>query len=352
LGPFRECGIVAEGPEGALLLVERAGSEEPRIALGRLFTAGVDDGAWARFEADATAGDHAGEGSVAPLVARGRVADGGAFAVWDRQGTVVAARLSTAGGAVPEAAKTIARDVAEAVAALHNAGLVHGALTARAVSVDEETGRVVVGDVGLRHLVPASSLALAPEQTAGQPPTFASDVWALGALLRDLVTTPATTQDAGTTEEASAATAQARRSRPTRPLPEALAPIIARAMAESPSERYPDARAFAEALAAVKLGRGDRPDDEELTLAAGTVIGGRWRVVRTLGAGGMGAVVEAEHSVLAGKRVAAKLLHPDFARDPDMAARFLREAQMAARLRHPNVVAVEDVLEDPPTVRS
>ena len=267
--------------------------------------------------------------------------------MWDRQGTVVAARLATAGGAVPEAARRIVREAAEAIAALHNAGIVHGALTARAVSVDEESGRVVIGDVGLRHLVDGGALELAPEQASGAAPTVASDGWALGALLSDLVTTPTTSGGGSGTEEASAATARARPSRSTRPLPEALAPIVARATAEAPGDRYPDARAFAEALAAARLGGAGDDDLEELTLAPGTILDGRWRVVRTLGAGGMGAVVEAEHTVLGGKRAALKLLHPDLARDPDMAARFLREAQTAARLRHPNVVSVEDVLEDP-----
>jgi serine/threonine-protein kinase len=60
----------------------------------------------------------------------------------------------------------------------------------------------------------------------------------------------------------------------------------------------------------------------------------------------MGAVFEAEHTILDGKRGALKLLHPDLACVPEMAERFLREAQTAARLRHPNIVAVEDVIED------
>jgi serine/threonine-protein kinase len=69
---------------------------------------------------------------------------------------------------------------------------------------------------------------------------------------------------------------------------------------------------------------------------------GRYRLIRPLGTGGMGTVFEAEHVDL-GKRVAVKMLHPPLAADADVRARFLREGQAAARIRHPNVVDVYDV---------
>ncbi len=57
----------------------------------------------------------------------------------------------------------------------------------------------------------------------------------------------------------------------------------------------------------------------------------------------MGRVYEARHVRLAGKRFALKLLHQDLARQPDIVARFQREAQAASTLSHPNVVGVYDV---------
>jgi len=74
------------------------------------------------------------------------------------------------------------------------------------------------------------------------------------------------------------------------------------------------------------------------------VLASRYRVVRRIGEGGMGVVLEAEHT-LSGKRVAVKWLHPKMASEPDAEQRFLREARAAARVRHPNVVDVYDVLE-------
>src|SRR5882724_3867590 len=69
---------------------------------------------------------------------------------------------------------------------------------------------------------------------------------------------------------------------------------------------------------------------------------GRYRIVRLLGEGGMGAVYEAVHPILK-KRVAIKTLLPSLAAQPDARARFLREGEAASRINHPNVVAVHDV---------
>jgi beta-lactam-binding protein with PASTA domain len=73
----------------------------------------------------------------------------------------------------------------------------------------------------------------------------------------------------------------------------------------------------------------------------GTVIDGRYRVLRKIGAGGMADVYCAEDSHL-GRKVALKLLHARFAQDQEFVERFRREASSAAGLQHPNVVGVYD----------
>ena len=77
----------------------------------------------------------------------------------------------------------------------------------------------------------------------------------------------------------------------------------------------------------------------------GAVLGGKYRVLRRIGEGGMGVVVEAENSIT-GKRVAIKWMHPQVAARPEAAERFLREARASARVRHPNVVDVYDVVHE------
>ncbi len=76
-------------------------------------------------------------------------------------------------------------------------------------------------------------------------------------------------------------------------------------------------------------------------LPEGTAIG-PYVVTRPLGAGAFGAVYEARKKPL-DKRIALKLLHPDKARDGEVNARFVQEAQAAAGVKHPHIVEVDDV---------
>ncbi len=69
---------------------------------------------------------------------------------------------------------------------------------------------------------------------------------------------------------------------------------------------------------------------------------GQYRVVARIGSGGMGDVFDAVHISL-DKRVAIKTLRRRYLDDPTVVARFLREGQLASRIRHPNIVDVTDV---------
>ncbi|HET9945530.1 MAG TPA: Stk1 family PASTA domain-containing Ser/Thr kinase [Actinomycetes bacterium] len=73
----------------------------------------------------------------------------------------------------------------------------------------------------------------------------------------------------------------------------------------------------------------------------GRVLDGRYRVGSRLARGGMATVYEAHDSRL-DRVVALKVMHPSLADDDEFVSRFIREAHSAARLSHPNVVAVYD----------
>ena len=73
----------------------------------------------------------------------------------------------------------------------------------------------------------------------------------------------------------------------------------------------------------------------------GSTIDGRYRLLRRIGSGGMADVWLAEDPHLQ-RRVALKVLHRRFAQDREFVERFRREAEAAAGLQHPNVVAVFD----------
>ncbi|MFE9092761.1 Stk1 family PASTA domain-containing Ser/Thr kinase [Streptomyces sp. NPDC007264] len=74
-------------------------------------------------------------------------------------------------------------------------------------------------------------------------------------------------------------------------------------------------------------------------------LGGRYELGQVLGRGGMAEVYLA-HDTRLGRTVAVKTLRADLARDPTFQARFRREAQSAASLNHPTIVAVYDTGED------
>jgi serine/threonine protein kinase len=71
------------------------------------------------------------------------------------------------------------------------------------------------------------------------------------------------------------------------------------------------------------------------------VFESRYRVLRLLSDGGMGEVVLAEHLSL-GKRVAIKIMHPEFRGDAGTEERFILETRAAARIHHDNVVGISD----------
>ena len=73
----------------------------------------------------------------------------------------------------------------------------------------------------------------------------------------------------------------------------------------------------------------------------GAVLGERYRIVARIGAGGMGAVYRALHIALK-REVAIKVLLPDFGGKDEFVRRFVREAESASRLAHPNIVGVTD----------
>jgi serine/threonine-protein kinase len=75
----------------------------------------------------------------------------------------------------------------------------------------------------------------------------------------------------------------------------------------------------------------------------GQTLGGKYKVVRLLGEGGMGSVYEGEQQLgTAKRRVAVKTLHAHLSRDPKVKARFEREVGTIAELEHPNTIQVFD----------
>src|SRR3978361_1783611 len=87
--------------------------------------------------------------------------------------------------------------------------------------------------------------------------------------------------------------------------------------------------------------RGVRDEDRATTMTLPPQLGDRYQLGETLGFGGM-AAVHLARDVRLHRDVAVKVLRADLARDPGSYLRFRREAQNAASLNHPAIVAVYD----------
>ncbi|MCC6954697.1 MAG: serine/threonine protein kinase [Deltaproteobacteria bacterium] len=80
-----------------------------------------------------------------------------------------------------------------------------------------------------------------------------------------------------------------------------------------------------------------------LNLDPGTIIAGRYEVVKKIGSGGMGMVFKALDRELRNEAAVLKLLHPHLAENEEVFKRFLNEVLVARSLSHPNIVRIHDI---------
>ena len=93
-----------------------------------------------------------------------------------------------------------------------------------------------------------------------------------------------------------------------------------------------------------------RAKSEPADQLIGQTLANRYLMEHRLGEGAMGAVYKAKH-VKVGRPFAVKILHARLLEDEKVLQRFEREAELAGRLRHPNVIGVVDVGETPDGLR-
>ena len=92
----------------------------------------------------------------------------------------------------------------------------------------------------------------------------------------------------------------------------------------------------------LRNGVSARPSsDDRHTIPPDLVDHPRYRIVRLLGAGGMGTVFQAEHRVMV-RNVAIKVINQELTNQPEVVERFRQEVRAAAKLSHPNIVTAHD----------
>ena len=244
-------------------------------------------------------------------------------------------------------AHVLVRDLLSAAEHAH----AHGVILRRIVPTTlmlEVSGRAVITDLRyaswcLPNVPPdergAGGNFVAPEVRAGSPGEPASDVYAVAALVYYVLT--GQEPDADPTR-----VTPPRRLRPA--VPAALERVLSRALQAAPGDRYytatemledfvSDAGVFQQPAAAPQV--GEAGFERRLRRA----LGDDYELLEEIGAGGFGRVYRARDLGLE-REVAIKVLHPSLTADLAVMERFRREAQLAARLRHPSIVSIYDIM--------
>ncbi|HEY4321665.1 MAG TPA: serine/threonine-protein kinase [Gemmatimonadales bacterium] len=191
---------------------------------------------------------------------------------------------------------------------------------------------------------PTGAAFVAPEIRSGQTGEPSSDIYTAGAILYYTVTAtmpPLDTRDL----------VPARAIRPV--VPAALDRVIERALDRDPHKRYltaiemledftNQAGVFETASVSLTPLPGDLGDGPHWEARLRRALGDDYELLSTLGQGGFGRVYRVRDLHLE-REVALKVLHPDLTQDAVVVERFRREAQLAARLTHPNIVKIYDI---------
>jgi serine/threonine-protein kinase len=245
----------------------------------------------------------------------------------------------------------IARDLTAAIDYAHNQRVVLRRMVPDTLMVDR-ADRPVITDLRYANACldlvavpdsPSSEPFLAPETRSTRPGEPASDIYSAGALLYYAVTGEPPSLDPD----------GIRPPRDLRPnTPQVVERVILRALRRDPGARYLSAADMLEDLAKdlgdsevpnrlVPIGTGAedaRAQEQRLRRA----FGDEYELLDELGSGGFGRVYRVRDLRLE-RDVALKILHPFLTANPAVVERFRKEAQMAARLDHPNIVQIFDI---------
>ena len=261
-------------------------------------------------------------------------------------GETIGARLARAGADDVPAVLRVVRELGSALAYLHDAGTVHGAVSVE-TAWTTPMGRLWL--LGWQWAVPlsdvpdglapdAARMPLPPEWGDSWTPTVASDQWQLAALCFNALTGEAPPRDD---------IPPIMLVRPD--VPPSVAQVMDKALHRDPSQRFSSVAAMIRAMDRIVGSRTVLTLSGEHTAAAreSPEVRLRWaladdyEVIAPLGAGSFGSVWRVRDLSL-GREVALKLLHPHVARDERAVGRFRREARLAAQLAHPAIVPIYD----------
>jgi len=400
LGPFRPTRLLGEGKTGQVFLAELPG--RPGLLAVKVLKPELarDEAALKRFVEAAKALIQLQHPNVGRLFEVRRL-DGNRVVVAMEYlaGQDLSAHIAEHGTMDPDTVADLGHQLCKGLAAVHAAGLCHLDLGPRHVLLcqDDSGARLAkilgAGMAGFQasHASQRPDPYRSPEQREGRPGDARSDLYSLGAMLYEALS--------GMKPRRSGFGQQI--ARPTRGtvIPLRLEALVFKCLAADPEERPESAEKLAGALSvllpqlevpdlATVPGEGDADPTDETTkkqeteiarvcpecgarfppeidfcsndgarLPAPTVVPvdpnaadlprtvGAYRLQRLIGEGGMGRVYLAEHTLL-GRRVALKMLLPEYSRDASTVSRFFHEARVVNQIGHDNIVDITDFVEN------
>ena len=243
------------------------------------------------------------------------------------------------------AAMSAVRDLLGALEHAHAHGIIMRRIAPTTLMLDL-AGRAIITDLRFSNWCLAYAPAdlgpgaefCAPEVRGGGAGEPSADVYTVGALVYFALTGQEPALD-------PAAILPPRRLRGT--IPGAVERVVLRALQPAPSDRYFTATEMLEDFVA-DAGTFQAPAAEPQHGESGferrlrRALGDDYELLDEIGAGGFGRVYRARDLGLE-REVAIKVLHPSLTADLGVVERFRREAQLAARLRHPNIVSIYDI---------
>jgi serine/threonine-protein kinase len=248
----------------------------------------------------------------------------------------------------------LARDVLSGLEHAHAHGIIVRRIAPTSLLVNL-AGRSTVTDLRYCNwtlqVVPASDppsaqAFMAPEIRDGAAGDPTSDIYTAGAILYYAVTA----------QEPPLDSRELKRPSELRPnCPKAIERILLRALLPVADDRFLTAAEMLEDFASdagtfenpavqvsSRLLPGESDDGRHWEKRLRRAMGDDYELLSLLGRGGFGRVYRVRDLHLE-REVALKVLHPQLTADPAVVERFRREAQLAARLNHPNIVAIYDV---------
>jgi serine/threonine protein kinase len=239
---------------------------------------------------------------------------------------------------------SLVRDLLASIEHAHARGIILRRIVPTTLLL-EISGRGVITDLRyanwcLSHVPPDDpaqrSSFVAPEVRKGEPGEPSTDVYAVAAIVYYALTG---------TEPAAESPPPPRSLRPA--IPQAVERVILRGLRPEPRQRYFTATEMLEDFVS-DAGMFHEPAVSPAAVEKGferrlrRALGDDYELLDEIGSGGFGRVYRARDLGLE-REVAIKVLHPQLTTDPGVMERFRREAQLAARLRHPNIVSVYDI---------